>query len=64
MKTNGDHNDSIRKISLTTAAAALIGSLLTLSGGDPGSVAESLEAFATLTTETAPTLPLRGDWPW
>jgi hypothetical protein len=34
-----------------------------LTSGDPGQVAESLEALTELAKET-PGLPMRGDWPW
>ena len=53
----------MRTITLTTAAATLVSSLVALTSGDPGQVAESLQALTTLAKEP-PALPMRGEWPW
>ncbi|WP_170154317.1 hypothetical protein [Actinoplanes italicus] len=53
----------MRTITLTTAAATLVRSLVALTSGDPGQVAESLQALTTLAKD-APGLPMRGEWPW
>jgi hypothetical protein len=63
MTSDGKQPESVRTIALTTAAATLVSSLVAVTSGDPGQVAESLEALTELAKET-PGLPMRGDWPW
>ncbi|GIE36772.1 hypothetical protein Ait01nite_098170 [Actinoplanes italicus] len=63
MTPDGKQPESMRTITLTTAAATLVRSLVALTSGDPGQVAESLQALTTLAKD-APGLPMRGEWPW